>query len=267
MNFRLFSFTFCIISVLFLSSAWGDNSQGNGIPILLYHRFGPTVADGMTVTTEVFESHLAYLREKGYTIIPLRQLVDYYRNKSSVLPSRSVVIVADDGHKTVYTDMFPLIKRYKFPVTLFIYPSAISNPHAPYAMNWEQLRELRQSGLIDIQSHTYWHPNFKKDKRKMTQQEYDKSVEMQFRKSREKLEKELGVRVDMLAWPFGIYDEELAKKAADAGYIAAFTIERRHTRVTDNLMALPRYLLISANKGKSFESILAGAAPPQKVAY
>jgi hypothetical protein len=32
-----------------------------GVPILLYHRFGPMVADGMTVTTTVFESHLIYL--------------------------------------------------------------------------------------------------------------------------------------------------------------------------------------------------------------
>jgi peptidoglycan/xylan/chitin deacetylase (PgdA/CDA1 family) len=106
--------------------------------------------------------------------------------------------------------MFPLIKKYRIPVTLFIYPSAICN--APYAMTWEQLREMKQSGLVDIQSHSYWHPNFNRDKRRMKSDEYDTFVDMQFGKSKEKLEKEVGGKVDMLSWPFGIYDRELEKK-------------------------------------------------------
>ncbi|HEY4744706.1 MAG TPA: hypothetical protein VIH45_08630, partial [Desulfuromonadaceae bacterium] len=52
------------------------------VPILLYHRLGPTVADGMTMTTTVFESHMKYLHDNGYTVIPLRRLVDYYRGKA-----------------------------------------------------------------------------------------------------------------------------------------------------------------------------------------
>ena len=47
------------------------------VPILLYHRFGQTVVDGMTITTPVFESHLKYLKDNGYKVIPLRQLVDW----------------------------------------------------------------------------------------------------------------------------------------------------------------------------------------------
>jgi peptidoglycan/xylan/chitin deacetylase (PgdA/CDA1 family) len=226
-----------------------------GIPILLYHRFGPVVADSMTVTTPVFESQLRYLSENSYTIIPLRQLVNYYRKQGLPPPRRSVVIAADDGHKTVYTEMFPLIKKYRIPVTLFIYPSAISN--APYAMTWGQLREMKKSGLVDIQSHSYWHPNFNREKRRMKPNEYDKFVAMQFDKSKEKLEKELGGQVDMLAWPFGIYTKELEKKAVAAGYIAAFTIERRHSVIADNIMAIPRYIMTDENKGKTFERMMA----------
>ncbi len=235
------------------------------VPILLYHRFGPVVADSMTVTTSVFESHLKYLKESGYTVIPLRQLVDHFLRKGPPPPPRSVVIAADDGHKTVYTDMFPLVKQYGIPVTLFIYPSAISN--ASYAMTWDQLRELKKSGLFDIQSHSYWHPNFKKDRKRMSLAEYEKSVDMQLKKSREKLEKELGVKVDMLAWPFGIYDEDLIIKAKADGYIAAFTIERHHAGAKDNLMTLPRYIMVNADKGKVFEMFLRGNAPQRKLIY
>jgi len=260
-----------VVLLFWLTAAEGEiknmkaDSAGVQVPILLYHRFGPVVADGMTVTNAVFESHLTYLRDNGYAVIPLRQLVDYYLRKGPPPPSRSVVIVADDGHKSVYTDMYPLVRKYHIPVTLFIYPSAISN--ASYAMTWDQLRELKKSGLFDFQSHTYWHPNFKKDKKKYSPSEYERSVEMQLRKSKEKLERELGVKVDMLAWPFGLYDEELMGKASALGYAAAFTIERHHTSASDNLMTLPRYLIINADKGKTFEAILQGHSPQRKIIY
>jgi peptidoglycan/xylan/chitin deacetylase (PgdA/CDA1 family) len=237
-----------------------DTSQAAGVPILLYHRFGPAVSDSMTVTTAVFESHLRYLKNNGFTVIPLSRLVGYCREKTATpLPSKAVVIVADDGHKSVYSYMFPLIKKYHVPVTLFLYPSAISN--ASYAMTWEQIRDLKKTGLFDLQGHTYWHPNFKIEKKRLSPAEYDKFVDMQLRKSKERLEKELGGTISMLAWPFGIYDEQLVKKAAEAGYVAAFTIERRPVRPSDKIMELPRYLMKNKDSGKAFAAIVAGASP------
>ena len=119
----------------------------------------------MTMTTAVFESQLAYLRANGYRVIPLQRLVDWYLGKAPAPPAKSVVLVADDGHKSIYTWMLPIIRKYNMPVTLFIYPSAISN--ANYALTWDQLRTLKKTGLFDIQSHSYWHPNFKKEKKKV----------------------------------------------------------------------------------------------------
>jgi len=224
------------------------------VPILLYHRFGPAASDSMTVTTAVFRSHLEYIRDKGLTVIPLRQLVNYYLKKGPPPPPGSVVIVVDDAHKSVYTEMFPLVKKFHFPVTLFVYPSAISN--ASYAMTWGQLNEIKKTGLFDLQGHTFWHPNFKQEKKRLPGAEYEKFVWMQLRKSKERLEKELDVKVDMLAWPFGIYDDQLIRDAAGAGYTAAFTIERRHAVSGDNVMKLPRYLMQNSDKGKVFEQIL-----------
>jgi hypothetical protein len=53
---------------------------------------------------------------------------------------------ASKGHESVYTQAYPLLKRCHVPVTLFIYPSAISN--ASYALTWSQLRKGRESGPI-----------------------------------------------------------------------------------------------------------------------
>jgi peptidoglycan/xylan/chitin deacetylase (PgdA/CDA1 family) len=89
----------------------------------------------------------------------------------------------------------------------------------------------------------------------------------QFRKSKARLETELGGSVDMLAWPFGIYDDYLIAKAAEVGYIATFTIDRRHATSSDPVMKLPRYLLVNADSGKAFVQLLEGNAVKRNVAY
>lgn len=228
------------------------------VPVLCYHRFGPTVADGMTVTTKVFESQLQWLKDHQYTVIPLRTLVSYLRGQGPPPPPKSVVITADDGHKSVYTEMLPLVRKYNIPVTLFLYPSCISN--ASYAMTWEQLKELQGTGLFDMQAHTFWHPNFKKEKKKLKPAEYQKLVDTQLIKSKAVLEKRLGTTVDLLAWPFGIYDADLEKDAAKAGNVAAFSIDRRNASLSEKIMEQPRYLMVNGDGTKGFEAIVTGRA-------
>jgi len=249
------------ILILFLiqpaGAALAQNTEYSVVPVLLYHRLGLSVTDAMTVRTAVFAAQLAYLKSHDYTVIPLRHLTDYLAGKTTQLPARAVVICADDGHESVYTALFPLIRRYHVPVTLFIYPSAISN--ASYALTWQQLHEMQDSGLVDIQSHSYWHPNFKKEKVRLGKDAYEKFVRVQLVQSKSVLEKQFGKPVDMLAWPFGIYDDELIRAASAAGYVAAFTIERRAVSHTDNVMALPRFLMTDQVQ---FEKLL--AASPSK---
>jgi peptidoglycan/xylan/chitin deacetylase (PgdA/CDA1 family) len=230
------------------------------VPILAYHRVGPTVADSMTITTAVFEAQLQYLQENGYTVIPLRSLIDYRLGKAPAPPPRSVVITFDDGHRSVYEVALPLIRKYHVPVTLFIYPSAISNSHAPYAMSWEQLGELVDTGLFDVQSHTYWHPNFKREKQRLAPAEYSKLVATQLQKSRAALEKRFAGHVDLLAWPFGIYDDDLLESARQAGYTAAFSIDGRQSRDQDRMLALPRYLMNNSQQGKLFAQMVTAPA-------
>jgi peptidoglycan/xylan/chitin deacetylase (PgdA/CDA1 family) len=229
------------------------------VPILLYHRLGPTASDSMTMPTSLFEAHLKHLKEHGYTVIPLRELVDFRLGRGPAPRPKSVVLVADDAHRSVYTDMLPLVRKYKVPVTIFAYPSAISN--AKYAMTWDELREVKRSGLFDVQSHTYWHPNFKTEKKKLPPAEYASFVDTQLRKAKAKLEAELGGVVDLLAWPFGICDAELGNRASAAGYRAAFSIVRKPVAVSDEVMALPRYLLTAGDGEPAFARILSEAEP------
>ncbi len=251
----------CILAAILalLSSGASAMAQGGAaaVPILVYHRFGPVAADGMTVTTGVFEDQLAWLRTHGYRVIPLRTLVAALSDPAAALPPRAVVVTVDDGHRTVYSDMLPLIRRERLPVTLFLYPSAISN--ADYAMTWDQVAEIARTGLVDVQSHTYWHPNFRRERARLAPDAYRAFVKTQLERSKEVIGRRFGAPVDMLAWPFGIHDAELERWAAAAGYRAAFTLERRPARRGADLLALPRYLVTDADRGARFRAIIEGA--------
>ena len=216
-------------------------AAGTEVALLCYHRFGPAVADSMTVRTAGFEQQLLWLRDNGYQVIPLRALVDHLRGQGPAPPARAVVITADDGHRSVYSDMRPLVERFGIPVTLFIYPSAISN--APYALTWDQLREMTGTGRFDVQSHTYWHPNFDRERKRLSAEAFTAFANSQLRRSKDRLEHEMRSRVDLLAWPFGVIGPDLEEHAAKAGYVAAFSIVRRRAKQGDDLLAVPRFLM------------------------
>jgi peptidoglycan/xylan/chitin deacetylase (PgdA/CDA1 family) len=219
----------------------GVPAPKHGIPILLYHRLGSSVADSM-------------LDSRGYAIMPLDQLVQSLQQGITSLPKKTVSLCADDGHRSVFDIMLPLVRQRGIHMTAFIYPSAISN--APYAMTWAQLQALQQSGCFDIQSHSYWHPNFNHEKAKLSAQAYHDFVRWQLSQSRQRLQSELKAPVSMLAWPFGIYNEELAAVAQETGYAAAFTLSPRPVMPGDELFSLPRFLMVDDGGTHQLERIL-----------
>jgi peptidoglycan/xylan/chitin deacetylase (PgdA/CDA1 family) len=246
---------YAAVIVTAITTAASAAETGSGVPILVYHRFGPVVADSMTVTTPVFEAQLAWLRQHGYTFVPLRSVVDAICGNEAVLPSKSVSITADDGHASIYSEMFPIVQRHQLPLTLFIYPSAISN--ASSALTWDQLGEMARAG-IEVQSHTFWHPNFRTEKARLPAAEYRTFLDTQLGRSRARIAARLGIAApDMLAWPFGIHDPELEQAAQRAHYTAGFSIERRHARPGANCLALPRYLMTDFDQGARFAAIFA----------
>ena len=70
------------------------------------------------------------------------------------------------------------------------------------------------------------------------------------------LEQRLGGKVELLAWPFGIHDDQLAQWAQASGYVGAFTIERRPVTRSERIMALPRYIVTDLDRGNRFVSLL-----------
>ena len=251
-----------VISLLCFAwlTAWWPGASAGAAPahhhvlVLVYHRFGTTVDSAMTVRMQTFEAHLRAIEASGYRIVPLADVVNWHAGKDDALPERAVAITVDDGHRSVYETLWPALRGRPIPVTLFIYPSAISN--APYAMTWSQLRELAATGQFDVQSHAYWHPNFRVERMQRRAEDFRRFAHDQLRRSRARLAAETERPVHLLAWPFGIHDPELEQIALEAGYTAGFTLDARPVRREQRAMALPRYLMTDRCAGQCLTSML-----------
>jgi len=226
------------------------NAREPTVPILVYHRFGPVRRDSMTVTTDHFKQQMDLLRENNFSVVSLSSFVAWRLGIGPAPPPKSVVLTFDDGHVSVYREARSIVIKSRIPVTLFIYPSCIS--HASYSMTWEELTELAATQFFTIQSHTFWHPNFKQEAKKLDQSAYAAFVDRQLRRSKTVLEEKLNRPVGLLAWPFGIYDPYLMNRARSIGYEAGFSIECRAATASDLLMALPRCLVSDEDVGPRF---------------
>ena len=98
---------------------------------------------------------MRYLAMTGYNVIPLRDLYEYVTGKRASLPKNAIVVTIDDGWRSTYTEVFPEMKRYGFPFTVFIYPKIIGQ--TSHALTWKQVKEMSDAG-VDIQSHSLSHP-------------------------------------------------------------------------------------------------------------
>jgi peptidoglycan/xylan/chitin deacetylase (PgdA/CDA1 family) len=221
-------------------------SPGPRVPILAFHRFAGTAEDSMTVRIARFEAQLRVLEELACNVIPLAAWVAWRlaqaQGQAGPLPARAVVLTADDGHRSQFEQMAPRLRERGWPVTLFIYPSAISN--ATYAMTWAQLRALADDAGVSVQSHTYWHPNLLRERERMSPDAFERLAIGQLKRSREVLERQTGRSVTLLAWPFGLTDAGLPRQAAQAGYLAAFSLGNRSADAADPLYDVPRHLMV-----------------------
>lgn len=173
------------------------------VPILCYHRFGGGNSK-MVVAPDRFEQQLDWLAKNGWRVLRLSELSGFLSGRQA-LPPKSVVITIDDGYESVYRYAFPLLKKYGFTATLFVYSDFIG---ARDGLSWAQLQEMASSEVIDIQSHSKSHRNLIERRNGETETSYRSAIDSEVRQPRALLEKRLqGVRVRHFAYPFGDANE------------------------------------------------------------
>ena len=220
------------------------------VPILCYHRISDGKPTNTTVTPDHFRSQLNTLREQGFHVIPLAELVAWKSGKGPAPKPHSIVITFDDGHASFFSDAEPIIDQFHIPVTQFLVAGCISK--GTYCVNWDQVSKLEQDPLIDLESHTWSHPSFTREVRNRRPAAYLRLVDFELTASKTTLEKKLNRPVPMLAWPFGIYTPMLLQHSVSDGYKVAFSIECRSVTEADQPMAIPRCMVLNSYVGEDF---------------
>jgi peptidoglycan/xylan/chitin deacetylase (PgdA/CDA1 family) len=189
------------------------------VPILCYHRFGGA-ANKMAVSPANFAAQLEWLARNDYHVLRLSQLTGFLQGREA-LPKRSVVITIDDGYESVHRVALPLLRKYGFPATLFVYSDFIG---AGDALSWNQLAELKASGLVDIQAHSKSHRNMIERLVGETDERYRQSIDAEARVPREVLERRLPVQVRQFAYPYGDANEAVLETLTRLQYQLAVTV-------------------------------------------
>ncbi len=131
------------------------------VPVLMYHEFADKVENtkseqSITVGTALFEAQIQKLIQEGYTAITFKDLQDYFKGVGG-LPEKPVIITTDDAYLSNYEIAYPILKRYHMPATYFVTSQYVGVDTQKPHFTWEHAREMEESGLIDIQSHTHSH--------------------------------------------------------------------------------------------------------------
>lgn len=241
------------------------------IPILMYHHFEKEIQShgrsGATITTDKFREDMEYLSENGYTALLPQDLKAITEGKMKI-PEKPIIITFDDGYESAYTIAYPILEETGMKATVFIIGIGIEEPRKKEIkkLNWEQMSEMYESGIFDIQSHSYNLHNRELKGKFMryelngiqkglieSKAQYELRVETDIAKSIELIEKNVGNDVICFSYPYGVY-EELGKAILERnGVMFGFGTRYGSGDFKGNLYHLSRF---SVGMGTDLGSLL-----------
>ncbi|VAX31814.1 Polysaccharide deacetylase [hydrothermal vent metagenome] len=237
-----FTIPVVLILLLFISPCSAAAETGYAT-VFVYHKFNEPKSPSTSIATEEFEAQLSYLRDNHYNVISLPDLVALIRDKTDI-PPKTVVITIDDGYKSVYTHAFPMLKKYGFPFTIFLYMEAIDR--YPDFMSSEAVRDIMKYKKATFGNHSYSHQRLARWPEGMSRKEYLKLLEADLLRSQERFKKILGIRPEFYAFPYGEYNQEFVKLLKKHGYTASFTQDPASTGGFSDIYLLPRYASVGS---------------------
>lgn len=273
----------------------------NSFLVLAYHDVDDEVADQrfLAVTTKKLIAEFAWLRENGYQPVSVQQIIDANQGKL-ILPEKAVLLTFDDGYRSFYTRVYPLLKLYDWPAVLAPVGQWIGAPATQkmidfgglpvpreHFTNWEEVREMHNSGLVEMASHTnnlhFGQPAnpqgntqpaaaslqyLPAQKRYETHEEFDKRIGADVTAITTDLIAATGVRPRAWVWPYGAMHGRTWQLAQEQGYQLSFSLDSGLANTRD-LNNIPRYLISNDQSLEAFASSISSIRerPTQRVAH
>ena len=205
-----------------------------------------------TISAQTLIKHFNWLKENGYNVISWQQVIDAENGKGT-LPDNAVLLSFDDGYETMYNVVFPLLKAYNYPAVFAPVTGWLDTPadqKIAYAdkmldrsvfVTWAQVKEMEQSGLVEVASHTHnLHnginanpaggqlpaviaPEYKNGKYE-TEDAYKNRLKSDFARTVQTFVNHIGKKPRVMVWPYGQFNDVAVQIARQAGMPHYFSL-------------------------------------------
>jgi len=192
------------------------------VPVLCYHHFDEDCHSSLCTPISLFEEHMRYLKEEGYRVIPMRELLGFV-NYENALPQRAVVLTIDDGYRSAYDIAYPILKKHGFTATLFIYTDFVESSAS--ALTWDHLRAMKEGGF-EVGSHTLSHCDLTKRREGEDMDAYLARIVRELRISKQIIDEQLNQDTMYLAFPYGEQNQRVLKLCEEVGYKLGFSVRK-----------------------------------------
>lgn len=247
------------------------NSAAARVPIMVYHDVKSKITN-YTITPNEFESDLKFLQENHYTTVTINDLIDYVHSEKE-LPEKPIVLSFDDGYLSNYKYVFPLIQKYNAKIVFSIIAkntddfTRVPDDNIEYShVTWSQLKEMVDSGLVEVQNHTYnLHSTQKKGRigcKQMygeTDAHYAAALSEDLLKCQDEIRTNLGVTPNTFVYPYGEKSKNSDSILRSLGFQATLTCNYGVNLVARNPDALFDLKRICRTHGTSLEKALNAA--------
>jgi peptidoglycan/xylan/chitin deacetylase (PgdA/CDA1 family) len=208
------------------------------IPIIIYHNVRPDYPSESgwvkeySITPDILDAEFAFLQKNGYTVISMDELAKDVQAGTTTPVQKPVVLTFDDGWESQYQYAFPLLQKYHYTATFYIYTNAVS--HYGAYMTWDQVRVLEQSGMT-IGDHTLSHPHLSD----LTSQQ----LHTEIGGAQSILQEQLGIPIHHFASPYGYSSDAIDQELQNDGFITGRTTYKGTAHGISDLLHLRAYLV------------------------
>lgn len=216
MLFRPFASQLLFLVLLLCTPGLNAQEAPAQAVILQYHHVSTRTPPSTSTTPAQLRAHLEWLRDQGFSVRRLEDVVKALRQGQS-LPDRTAVLTFDDGYLSVYEEAWPLLQEFGYPFTIFITAGLVTSNGKLYA-SWEQLREMGTAGAT-LANHTVTHPYFAERQRGQDDAAWLAWVRREIEDAEARILAETGQSHKLLAYPYGEYVPEIQALVQELGYV------------------------------------------------